>query len=119
MEGYGGGNGQVTQDQELIARVRPLLSRRKGFSQKKMFGGVCFMIHGNMCVGTWKGSLVVRLHRDHHEETLSEPHTRPFDITGKVMKGWALIEPAGIGADDDLKSWVRRAAKFAGSLPGK
>ena len=84
-----------------------------------MFGGVCFMINGNMCVGTWKGSLVVRLDKAAHDATLAEPHTKPFDITGKVMKGWALVEPAGIETNDDLKAWVRRAAKFAGSLAAK
>jgi TfoX/Sxy family transcriptional regulator of competence genes len=84
-----------------------------------MFGGVCFLINGNMCVGSWKGSHVVRLAREDHEETQSEPHVKPMDITGKVMKGWALVRPAGIEADDDLKAWVRRAAKFAGSLPPK
>ena len=77
------------------------------------------MINGNMCVGTWKGSLVVRFDKQKHDETLAEPHAKPFDITGKVMKGWALIEPAGIEEDDDLKEWVRKAAKYAASLPAK
>jgi len=77
------------------------------------------MINGNMCVGPWKGSLVVRLDKNNHDETQSEPHVKPMDITGKAMKGWALIEPAGIESDDDLKAWVRRAAKFASSLPAK
>ena len=109
----------MTSDEELIARIHPILSRRKGFSGKKMFGGVCFMINGNMCVGTWKGSLVVRLDKAKHDEIQTEPYTRPFDVTGRIMKGWALIEPAGIKTDSDLKAWVRRAAKFAGSLPAK
>ncbi len=109
----------MTNDEKLIARVRPRLARRKGFSEKKMFGGVCFMINGNMCMGTWKGSLVVRLDKAKHEETLSEPHTKTFDVTGRVMKGWALVKPAGIKTDPDLKSWVDRGAKFARSLPEK
>ena len=109
----------MTQDEKLIARIRPILARRKGVSEKKMFGGIFFMINGNMCVGTWKGSLVVRLDRDVHEATLARPHTRPFDITGKVMKGWALIKPAGIKTDGDLKAWVRQAAGFAASLAPK
>ena len=110
----------MTNDDEiLVARVRPILKNRKGFSEKKMVGGICFLINGNMCVGTWKGSLVVRLDKENHEETQSEPHVKPMDITGKVMKGWALVEPAGIETDDDLKAWVRRAAKFAGSFPLK
>ena len=72
-----------------------------------------------MCVGTWRGSLVVRLDKAQHDQTQSQPHTKPFDITGKAMKGWALVEPAGIRQEEDLKMWVRRAAKFAASLPPK
>ena len=77
------------------------------------------MINGNMCVGPWKGSLVVRLDKANHEQTQSEPHVKPMDITGKVMKGWALVEPAGIESDDDLKMWISRAVEFARSLPAK
>ncbi|QEG35313.1 TfoX/Sxy family protein [Bythopirellula goksoeyrii] len=84
-----------------------------------MFGGVCFMANGNMCVGAWKGSLVVRLARKKHDETQSETHVRPMDITGKVMRGWALVESAGIKSGSVLKSWVHRAAKFAELLPAK
>ena len=107
------------EDEVLMARIRSILKRRKGYSERKMFGGICCMIHGNMCVGPWKGSLVVRLPREKHESTQAEPHAKPMDITGKVMRGWALIEPAGIQAEEDLKSWVRRAAEFAASLPAK
>jgi TfoX/Sxy family transcriptional regulator of competence genes len=106
-------------DEALVARIRPLLKRRKGYSEKQMFGGVCFMINGNMCVGPWKGSLIVRLEKEKHEETQSEPHVKPMDITGKVMKGWARVEPAGIDDDNDLMAWIERAIKFARSLPAK
>ncbi len=107
------------EDEALVARIRRLLKRRKGYSEKKMFGGVCFLIGGNMCVGPWKGSLIVRLDRDKHDGTQSYPHARPMDITGKVMKGWARIEPAGIMSDEDLKAWVDRAVRYAQSLPPK
>jgi len=107
------------EDEALVARIRPLLKRRKGYSEQKMFGGVCFMINGNMCVGPWKGALIVRLDRDQHEQTQSEPYVKPMDITGKVMKGWALIEPAGIESDDDLKAWLTRGVKYAQSLAPK
>ena len=107
------------EDEALVARIRQIMKRRKGYSEQKMFGGICFFINGNMSVGTWKGSLVVRLEKDKHEETQAEPYAKPMDITGKVMKGWALIEPAGIKSDEDLKIWVKRAAKFAASLPAK
>jgi TfoX/Sxy family transcriptional regulator of competence genes len=107
------------EDEALVARIRPFMKRRKGYSEQKMFGGVCFMIHGNMCVGPWKGSLIVRLDKAKHEETQSEPFVQPMDITGKVMKGWARIEPAGIEDDDNLKTWIERSVRFARTLPKK
>ena len=77
------------EDQVLAARIRSLLKRREGYSEKKMFGGIGFFIDGNMCVGPWKGSLIVRLDKACHEQTQAEPHVGPMDITGKVMRGWA------------------------------
>lgn len=109
----------MANDTALSQRIRPILSEWKGVSERKMFGGVCFMINGNMCVGTWKGSLIVRLDKDKHDEVLAEPHTKPADMNGRVMKGWALVEPAGIESENDLRAWVDRAAKFAESLPPK
>ncbi len=109
----------MTDDERLAGRIRAILSQRNGYSERNMFGGVCFMIHGNMCVGTWKGSLIVRLDRKKHDETLAEPHTKPANITGRIMKGWALVEPAGIESEGDLKTWLDRAAGFADSLPPK
>ena len=109
----------MTNDVALSERIRPILTRRRGVSDKKMFGGTCFMVNGNMCVGTWKGSLIVRLDKKHHDETLAEPHTKPADMNGRVMKGWALVEPAGIESEKDLTVWVNRAATFAESLPTK
>ena len=109
----------MTADDLLIDRIRSILVRRKGYSERRMFGSVCFMINGNMCLGTWNGSLIVRLDRKDHESTLAEPHTRPADMNGRVMRGWALVDPAGIDSNDRLASWVDRAAKFAGSLPAK
>ena len=106
-------------DGVLADRVREVLSGREGVSERKMFGGICFMINGNMCVGTWRGSLIVRLDKKDHDRTLAEPHTKPADITGRVMKGWALVEPAGIESDHDLETWVNRAATYAESLPPK
>lgn len=109
----------MSDDEKLIERIRPLLARRKGFSEKRMFGGVCFLINGNMCAGTSKGSLVVRLDKRKHEEVLNEPYTKPFDATGKVMKGWALVEAAGIDKEAKLKVWLERTVKFARTLPPK
>ena len=109
----------MANDESLNRRIRQILSKRERVSERKMFGGACFMINGNMCVGTWKGSLIVRLDKKNHHETLAEPHTKPADMNGRVMKGWALVEPAGIESENDLAGWVDRAARFAGSLPPK
>ena len=106
-------------DDGLAGRIRPILSQWKGYSEKNMFGGVCFMINGNMCVGTWKNSLIVRLEREKHDETLAEPHTKSADIPGRTMKGWALVEPPGIASEQDLEVWLSRAAAYATSLPEK
>ena len=109
----------MANDEPLSERIRQILSRRGRVSERKMFGGVCFMINGNMCVGTWKGSLIVRFDKKNHDETLAEPHTKPADMNGRVIKGWALVEPAGIESENDLTVWVDRAARFAESLPAK
>ena len=106
-------------DIALRERIRTALAGRENISERTMFGGMCFMINGNMCAGTWKGALIVRLDKSCHEETLTEPHTRPADMNGRILKGWALVEPAGIEAETDLAAWLERAVKFAESLPAK
>ena len=106
-------------DESLADRIRPLMSRRKGATERKMFGGVGFLLFGNMCCGVWKKSLIVRIGPKAYAKTLAEPFVREFDITGRPMKGWVLVEPDGTADDDDLKNWITRAAKFAGSLPRK
>jgi TfoX/Sxy family transcriptional regulator of competence genes len=110
---------EMAYDEQLADRVRPLLKRRKGFDEKKMFGGVGFLLNGNMCVGVWKQFLIVRLGKEKHEQTMARPFTKEFDITGRVMKGWAMVEPIGLESDDELLEWVRQAARFADSLPAK
>ncbi|MFO1043265.1 MAG: TfoX/Sxy family protein [Planctomycetaceae bacterium] len=106
-------------DSLLVERIRSIMKRYKGQSEKKMFGGICFMVNGNMCVGPWKGSLIVRLDKADHEATQSEPFVKPMDITGKVMKGWARIDPAGIATDEELQVWIKRAVEFSRTLPAK
>lgn len=106
-------------DVTLVERIRSIMKRHKGYSEKKMFGGICFMINGNMCVGPWKGSLIVRLDKADHEATQSEPFVKPMDITGKVLKGWARIESAGIATDEDFEEWISRAVTFSRTLPAK
>ena len=103
----------------LAQRIRQLLARRKGIEEKKMFGGIGFLLNGNMLVGVWKNSLIVRLGPEKGDEALMEPHVKEFDITGRPMKGWVLVEPDGVTGDDQLKGWIQRAVKFVGKLPAK
>jgi hypothetical protein len=106
-------------DENLAARIRDALARKKNIEEKKMFGGVGYLLNGNMLVGVWKNSLCVRLGPDQTETALLEPHVKVFDITGRPMKGWVLVEPQGIKGDDGLKWWIQRAVKFVGKLPAK
>ena len=103
-------------DENLAARIRDALARKKNIKEKKMFGGVCFLLNGNMLVGVWKDSLIARLGPDQGEEALLEPHVKAFDITGKPMKNWILVEPEGVENDAAVKEWVQRAVKFVGKL---
>ena len=103
----------------LATRIRQRLARRKNIEEKKMFGGVGFLLNGNLLVGVWKDSLCVRLGPDQAEEALLEAHVKEFDITGRPMKGWVLVESGGVENDDKLSGWIQRAAKFVGALPAK
>ena len=106
-------------DENLADRIRKGLGRKKGIEEKKMFGGVGFLLNGNMLVGVWKDSLIARLGDEQGEEALKEAHVKKFDITGRVMKGWVLVTPEGLKDDDRLKGWIQRALKFVEKLPKK
>jgi TfoX/Sxy family transcriptional regulator of competence genes len=84
-----------------------------------MVGGIGFLLNGNMLVGVWKNSLIVRVGPDGYDEALLEAHVKEFDITGKPMRGWVLVEPEGIEDDDQLNAWIKRAVKFVGKLAAK
>lgn len=103
----------------LAERICQALARKKNIEEKKMFGGISFLLNGNMLVGLWKESLVVRLGPEKDEEALKEPHVGKFNITGRSMKGWVLMAPEGVKDDDQLKDWIRLAVKFVGKLPAK
>ena len=106
-------------DETLAARIREALNRKKGVEEKKMFGGVGFLLHGNMLVGVWKDSLIARLGPDESDLALLEPHVKEFDITGRAMKGWVLVGPEGVEGDEQLGGWIERATKFVKTLPAK
>jgi len=106
-------------DQRLCERIRASLPRGKRFEEKKMFGGVGFLLNGNMCVGIWRESLIVRLGPEEGEIALREPYVKEFDITGRAMKGWAMVLPQGLEGEDCLRFWISRAVQFVGKLPKK
>ncbi len=109
----------MSYSESLASRVRDALARRKGVVEKKMFGGVGFLLNGNMLMGVWKDSLIVRLGAVRGEQALREPHVREFDITGRAMKGWVLVEPEGMDEDRELEEWIDRAWSFVKILPMK
>jgi hypothetical protein len=106
-------------DENLAARIRTALARKKGVEEKKMFGGLCFLLHGHMLLGVWKNSLIARLGQEQADEALLEPNVKAMDITGKPMGGWLMVEPDGVADEIAVKKWVQRAIKFVGKLPAK
>jgi hypothetical protein len=110
----------MAYDEALAERVRAVISLRENVTEKKMFGGIAFMVGGNMACGVSSSSeLIVRLDPEESQRALAEPHVRVFDMTGRPMRGWLLVEPAGIETDDQLAGWVDAGADFAASLPPK
>jgi TfoX/Sxy family transcriptional regulator of competence genes len=109
----------VAFDEGLAHRVREILIEQPGFVEKKMFGGVGFMLHGNMACGVNQENLIVRVGPEQYEAALARPNTRVFDITGRPMTGWVTVEPDGYESDEALTEWVRQGVDFARSLPPK
>jgi len=109
----------MAYDENIAARVRDVLSDEFGVVERKMFGGLAFMLRGNMTVGINKDGLMVRVGKENNDEFLALPHTRPMDFTGKAMKGFIYVAPEGVETDDDLRAWVDRCVAYTGTLPAK
>ena len=109
----------MAYDEGLADRVRELLSARAGLSERKMFGGVGFMVEGNMAVGVHGDELIVRLDPADAERALGETGIREFDLTGRSMRGWVFAGAEAIGDPAGLRSWVEAGADYAASLPQK
>jgi TfoX/Sxy family transcriptional regulator of competence genes len=109
----------MAYDDKLAGRIRELLSRRKGLVEKKMFGGIAFMLRDHMCCGVHQEHLIVRVGPDQYETLLKEPHARPMDITGRPLKGFLFIGPGGYRTDKRLAEWVGYAIEFVATLPAK
>lgn len=110
-------------DAVLADRLRRVITTRfadvNGLSETRMFGGFGYLLNGNMCVGIHKDSLMIRVGEDMAERLINEPHVRPMDLTGRVMRGWATVEPQAIPDDKSLQRFCRAAIDFVQELPPK
>ena len=109
----------MAYDEGLAQRIRERLDDRPGLVERRMFGGLAFLVNGNMAVGVVKGELMVRVGPDAYAATLREPHARPMDFTKRPMKGFVYVSEAGCEEDGDLARWVERGVACAASLPAK
>ena len=109
----------MAYDEGLAQRIREELEGRDDVVEKKMFGGLAFLLGGNMSVGVMKSELMVRTGPDGYDAALAEPHARKMDFTGRAMKGFVYVGLEGFESDDDLRAWIERGVAFAGSLPPK
>ena len=109
----------MAYDEVLAERVRAQLRSRADYTEKKMFGGLCFLLGGNMCCGVSGTELMVRVGPDAYEDALAQPHARLMDFTGRPLRGMVYVDRAGISSDEGLADWVGRGVAFAGSLPPK
>ncbi len=106
-------------DPELAERLKHVVSRRKGMEEKKMFGGIGWMLNGNMCVGVYREFLILRVGEARAALLGRRKHVKPMDITGKVMKGWLMVAPNGYEEEATLKTYTKAAIDFVKTLPAK
>jgi hypothetical protein len=109
----------MAYDETLAERIREALAGERGVDEIKMMGGLCFMVGGHMALGIVGEELMVRVGPDGYERALSRVHAREMDFTGRAMKGFVFVAPAGISTKRSLESWVAPAAAFAKTLPPK
>jgi hypothetical protein len=109
----------VAYDEGLAERIRGILADEHGLTEKRMFGGLAFMVRGHMCVGIVKEELMVRVDPTRHETEIKRPHARQMDFTGRPMRGFLFVGTDGYEADADLESWVRQSLAYVSGLPAK
>jgi TfoX/Sxy family transcriptional regulator of competence genes len=109
----------MAYDEGAAQRIREILQDRLDIEEKEMFGGIAFLLGGNMTCGVIQDDLIIRVGPEAYELSVSQAHARPFDFTGRPMKGWILIAPDGYASDEDLESWVKRGLAFTTGLQKK
>jgi len=109
----------MAYSEELAQRLRKLFKRKRGIVEKKMFGGVGFLLRGNMSVGVYKESLILRVDPEVYDDLLKRAHVGPFDITGRPMSGWVMVGAGGWGDAAALAAWVEMSLGYVQALPAK
>ncbi len=110
----------MAYDEDAAARLRKLLARRADVVEKKLMGGLCFMVGGHMCCSaSGRGGLLVRVGRDAHARMTAEPFAKAVAMRGRVMHGYVRVAPEGYRSDADLKTWLKRSLDFVATLPPK
>ena len=110
----------MAYDEDLANRIRELMAGEAGVTEKKMFGGLAFLVGGNMSVAaSGQGGLMVRVEPEETEALLEKPHARPFEMRGRQMDGWLRVDDEGVRTKRQLEPWVKRGVAYARSLPPK
>jgi TfoX/Sxy family transcriptional regulator of competence genes len=109
----------MAYSRSLADRVRQALRSSRQIKERKMFGGIAFLLSGNMLVGVWQTSLIVRLGPERSADAFAKPYVLPFEISGRPTKGWVLVEADGLESDRQLAEWIERAMEFVSMLPAK
>jgi len=109
----------MTYDEGLAERIRQHLGDDPGVAEKRMFGGIAFLLHGNMAVGVTGDDLMVRVGPDATDAALARPGARLFDMTGRPMRGWVVVDPSAVTEDEALGEWIDEGYAFAVGLPAK
>lgn len=109
----------MAYDQGLAQRVGDALADRADIEERMMFGGIGYLLNGNMACGVHADRLIVRVGPERYRDALEEPHTREFDMTGRPMTGWITVGPEGYESARELEAWIEQGLRFAGSLPAK
>ncbi len=109
----------MAYDERLARRVRSQLADQADLRERKMFGGLAFMVRGNMCCGIVGEELMVRVGPEQYAAALAQPHAREMDFTGRPMTGMAMVDTDGLTSDESLAQWIRQGILFVSSLPSK
>ena len=109
----------MAYSESLARRIRQVFARRYVVTEKKMFGGIGFLLHGNTCVGVSQTSLIVRLGPEQADAARKQPNIVEFDVAGRPLRGWVMVEAEGIETDEQLSRWIGQAVEFVETLPWK